>query len=107
MSSRSDRKGETRLRDELTSMNLADYPSLAAYIADLEARFNKLAAHGVFITDSEQRYVLLKGLTANYDNIKSSVLSYRDRDGNKADLTMAIYLLEDYEDNQATSSSTT
>ena len=56
-------------------MNLADYPSLAAYIADLEARFNKLAAHGVFITDSEQRYVLLRGLTANYDNIKSSVLS--------------------------------
>ena len=95
---------ETRLRDELTAMNLADYPSLAAYIADLEARFSKLAAHGVFVTDSEQRYVLLRGLTANYDNIKSSVLSYRDREGNKADLAMAIYLLEDYEDNQAASS---
>ena len=95
---------ETRLRDELTAMNLADYPSLAAYIADLEARFSKLAAHGVFVTDSEQRYVLLRGLTANYDNIKSSVLSYRDREGNKADLSMAIYLFEDYEDNQAASS---
>ena len=96
---------ETRLRDEVNGMNLADYPSLAAYIADLEARYSKLAAHGVFITDSEQRYVLLRGLTANYDNIKSSVLSYRDRQGNKADMAMAIYLLEDYEDNQAASTS--
>jgi gag-polypeptide of LTR copia-type/Zinc knuckle/Zinc finger C-x8-C-x5-C-x3-H type (and similar) len=95
---------ETRLRDELIAMNLADYPSLAAYIADLEARFNKMAAFGVNITDAEQRYVLLRGLTDNYDNVKSSVLSYRDRDGNKADLAMAIYLLEDYEDNRAASS---
>ena len=68
-------------------MNLADYPSLAAYIADLEARFSKLAAHGVFVTDSEQRYVLLRGLTANYDNIKSSVLSYRDREGEQGRLS--------------------
>ena len=79
---------EVRLRDELIAANLADYPSLATYIADMEVRFGKLAAHGVFMTDSEQRYLLLKGLTATYDNIKSSILTYRDRNGDKADLAM-------------------
>ena len=36
---------EARLRDEMSAANLADYPSLAAYIGDLEAKFSKLAAH--------------------------------------------------------------
>ena len=40
---------EVRLRDELIAANLADYPSLATYIADMEVRFGKLAAHGVFM----------------------------------------------------------
>ena len=90
---------ESRLRDEISAANLADYPSLAAYMAATELRFSKLAAHGVSMTDSDMRYYLLKGLTATYDNIKASILTYRDRQGNRADLPTTISLLEDYEDN--------
>ena len=90
---------ESRLRDELSAANLADYPSLSAYIADLEAKFGRLAAHGVAMTDTEQRYKLLRGLTSNYDNVRATILSHRDRLGNRADLVTAITMLEDYEDN--------
>ena len=68
-------------------------------MAATELRFSKLAAHGVSMTDSDMRYYLLKGLTATYDNIKASTLTYRDRQGNRADLPTTISLLEDYEDN--------
>ena len=90
---------EIRLRDEVSAANLADYPSLTTYIADMELRYSKLAGHGVTLTDGEQRYHLLKGLTSNYDSIKASILSYRDCNGNRADFSMAVSLLEDYEDN--------
>ena len=49
---------EIRLRDEVSAANLADYPSLASYIADMELRYSKLAGHGVTMTDGEQRYHL-------------------------------------------------
>ena len=91
---------ESRLRDEVMTANLADYPSLANYIADFETRFNKLAAHGVHMTDSEQRHLLLRGLTSNYEHIKTNILSHRNMDGSRADFATAISLLEDYEDNQ-------
>ena len=90
---------EARLRDEVAAANLADYPSLRAYVSDLENKFDKLAAHGVTMTDSEQRHLLLRGLTAEYNTIKASILSYRDRYDRPADLLTAISLLEDYEDN--------
>ena len=77
---------EARLRDEMSAANLADYPSLAAYIGDLEAKFSKLAAHGVKMTDSEQRYFLIRGLTADYNSVRASILSYRDRYDRPADL---------------------
>ena len=44
---------EVRLRDEVSAANLADYPSLASYIADMELRYSKLAAHGVIMTASK------------------------------------------------------
>ena len=90
---------EIRLRDEVSAANLADYPSLASYIADMELRYSKLAGHGVTMTDGEQRYHLLKGLTSNYESIKASIVSHRDCYGNRADFAMAVTLLEDYEDN--------
>ena len=90
---------EARLRDEVAAANLADYPSLRAYVSDLETKFDKLAAHGVTMTDSEQRHLLLRGLTTDYNTIKASILSYRDRYDRPADLLTAISLLEDYEDN--------
>ena len=43
---------EARLRDEVAAANLADYPSLRAYVSDLENKFDKLASHGVTMTDS-------------------------------------------------------
>ena len=51
------------------------------------------------MTDSEQRHLLLRGLTTDYNTIKASILSYRDRYDRPADLLTAISLLEDYEDN--------
>ena len=51
------------------------------------------------MTDPEQRYKLLRGLTSNYDNVKATFLSHRDRLWNRADLSTAITMLEDYEDN--------
>ena len=51
------------------------------------------------MTDSEQRYFLIRGLTADYNSVRASILSYRDRYDRPADLVTAISLLEDYEDN--------
>ena len=59
---------ESRLRDEVAAAQLVDYPSLKAYVADLETKFNKLIANGVKMTDSEQRHLLLRGLTPEYRN---------------------------------------
>ena len=73
---------ETRLRDEIGAANLADYTSLASYIADIEGKFSKLAAHGVTVTQSEQRYLLLRGLTADYNGVRASILGFRDRTTN-------------------------
>lgn len=97
MLSRSAPKGSSR--EECNAANMADYPSLLTYVADLETKFNKLAAHGVWMTDSEQRHLLLRGLTSNYDNAKASILIYRNRDGDRADFATAVSLLEEYEDN--------
>lgn len=94
---------ETRLREEVAAANLADYPSLRAYITDLEAKFNKLASHGVIMTDGEQRHLLLRGLTADYSSIKASILTYRGRFGQRADFNEAVSMLEDFEDNSLTS----
>ena len=98
---------ETRIRDEIGAANLADYPSLRAYIGDLESKFSKLAAHGVRMTESEQRYLLLRGLTADYNSIRASILAFRDRSNNRADLATTIAMLEDYEDNVLASTTVT
>ena len=98
---------ETRLRDEIGAANLADYQSLASYIADLEGKFSKLAGHGITITQSEQRYLLLRGLTADYNGVRASILGYRDRNNNPADLATAISMLEEYEDNVLASTTVT
>ena len=99
MFSKNGRKGSRFDSDEVSAANLVDYPSLASCIADMELRYSKLAGHGVLMTDGEQRYHLLKGLTSNYESIKASILSHRDCYGNRADFSMAVSLLEDYEDN--------
>ena len=54
---------ESRLREELAATNLVDFPNLKSYISDLETKFNKLLNQGVRISESEQRHILLRGLT--------------------------------------------
>ena len=90
---------ETRLRDEVAAAQLVNYPSLKAYISDLETKFNKLMTNGVTITDSEQRHLLLRGLTPEYHGVKASILTYRNRYNRPADFTETVAMLEDFEDN--------
>ena len=52
---------ESRLRDELAATNMADYPTLKAYVGDLEAKFIKMHSNGIFMTDTEQQHLLLRG----------------------------------------------
>ena len=90
---------ESRLREELAATNLVDFSNLKAYISDLETKFNKLLNQGVVITESERRHILLRGLTPEYNSIKASILTYRNRYNQYADFTDAVSMLEDYDDN--------
>ena len=86
---------ESRLREELAATNLVDFPSLKLYISDLETKFNRLLNQGVRITESEQRHILLRGLTPEYNSIKASILTFRNRFNQTADLAESISMLED------------
>ena len=90
---------KSRLREELAATNLVDFPNLKSYISDLETKFNKLLNQGVRISESEQRHILLRGLTGEYNGIKASILTYRDRFNQYADFAEAVSMLEDYDDN--------
>ena len=90
---------ESRLREELAATNLVDFSNLKSYVSDLETKFNKLLNQGVRITESERRHILLRGLTPEYNSIKASILTYRNRYNQYADFTEAVSMLEDYDDN--------
>ena len=54
---------DSRLRDEVAATTMADYPSLRAYISDMESKFHRMVSNGIVMTDREQRHLLLRGLT--------------------------------------------
>lgn len=78
---------------------MADYPSLKAYISDMESKFHRMVSNGIVMTDREQRHLLLRGLTPEYNGVKASILTFRNRFNKPAELADAISILEDYADN--------
>ena len=76
---------ESRLREELAATNLVDFSNLKAYISDLETKFNKLLNQGVVITEW--------GLMPEYNSIKASILTYRNRYNQYADLYLCSKIM--------------
>ena len=86
---------DSRLRDEVAATTMADYPSLRAYISDMESKFHRMVSNGIVMTDREQRHLLLRGLTPEYNGVKASILTFRNRFNKPAELADAISIYAD------------
>ena len=89
-----------RLLTLLRKTNMADYPDLKAYVAQLETIFARLAKIGHVVTDADKRYHLMEGLTEDFRRgVAGSIYTYEGPLGQPADYSKALQFLSIYDDN--------